>query len=575
MAEQAPDTGGAQGGPQPVLVASASTETLNKEQQEQHTGAQDVTVQQEVMAQQHVTTAVEGQQEEGGSPQTGPANATEVMGDEPMEHDLQDQEGFSQHRDGGHDTSSGRETEDSGSYVGSDVSVSETEEQPVVTSETASRQGTRSRAPALSRPVTDEERQRFMHSAFTQTVLYPEQFMDGQPPDGVIYLADEVTGMPQHSYELRADMPSQGVERTSWTQRGPTDQRNKQGEEANRWGKVRLMVPNLGHRQWPRLYPEVTVPVTRLPHLEVTQQGLTDLFTAFLEAGLRCPVKGCEPWAALDAPSRQALPQPQAMLLRSQGKLPRMAEDHTKLDPLVVCGPANAAKCKDRGHKGLDAIFEHWVHFHMHEGRCFVAPCCTREAIPATSQCKDRTFSSVSAAAEHLLKVHRKEMEDKRRELRAVNDRQESAGRRRSRGQQHNRPAGYIDLGAVEFSDLSTIAQYVVRERMQLYDESIRVLRILGRRRWFSHSMLTRALVGFHLRQFDHRAQGWNSDHVRWLEHCKTAWIAWTVNLESYSAAPAPLKAGYSAAAKTPAGAATTGTGPRKGVGSTNRVGSK
>ena len=42
-----------------------------------------------------------------------------------------------------------------------------------------------------------------------------------------------------------------------------------------------------------------------------------------------------------------------------------------------------------------------------------------------------------------------------------------------------DRPAGYVDLGGVEFKDLSTVAQYVMNERMQLYNQRIRILRIL------------------------------------------------------------------------------------------------
>jgi hypothetical protein len=85
----------------------------------------------------------------------------------------------------------------------------------------------------MSRPVTDDERRRFMHSTVTQTVLYPDQFWGGQPPERVVYLADEVTGMLQHTYELRTDMAPPGTEHVNWAQQGPADRRNREGEEAN------------------------------------------------------------------------------------------------------------------------------------------------------------------------------------------------------------------------------------------------------------------------------------------------------------------------------------------------------
>ena len=73
-----------------------------------------------------------------------------------------------------------------------------------------------------------------MNSTVTQTVLYPDQFWGGQPPERVVYLADEVTGMLQHTYELRTDMAPSGTEHVNWAQQGPADRRNREGEEANR-----------------------------------------------------------------------------------------------------------------------------------------------------------------------------------------------------------------------------------------------------------------------------------------------------------------------------------------------------
>jgi hypothetical protein len=54
---------------------------------------------------------------------------------------------------------------------------------------------------------------RFVESSYTQNVLYPGQFMDGTPPDDFEYLADDVTGKPQHSYVLDEAHPHAGTER--------------------------------------------------------------------------------------------------------------------------------------------------------------------------------------------------------------------------------------------------------------------------------------------------------------------------------------------------------------------------
>ena len=128
MAENVPDTGEAQGGQQLVTVSSAYTGALNTKQQEQHTGAQFVTVHEVVTVQQHVTMVSKGHRTERDSSQTFPANAMEDMGEEPMEQDLRGQEGFSEHWDGGHNISTDRDTEASASHVGSDESESEPED---------------------------------------------------------------------------------------------------------------------------------------------------------------------------------------------------------------------------------------------------------------------------------------------------------------------------------------------------------------------------------------------------------------------------------------------------------------
>ena len=96
-------------------------------------------------------------------------------------------------------------------------------------------------------------------------------------------------------------------------------------------------------------------------------------------------------------------------------------------------GHLRASKCRDISRlwtKRLDVIFEHWVHFHMHEGRCFVAPCCQRGAMSATSRWKNQTFPSITDAADHLVREHCSEMEERRLELRVIHKCQEVGSRR-------------------------------------------------------------------------------------------------------------------------------------------------
>ncbi len=63
---------------------------------------------------------------------------------------------------------------------------------------------------ALRRQPSAHNLRRLLEDPFTRDVLYPGQFVDGVPPETLEYLADDVTGRPQHSYVLDEAHPHGG-----------------------------------------------------------------------------------------------------------------------------------------------------------------------------------------------------------------------------------------------------------------------------------------------------------------------------------------------------------------------------
>ena len=170
----------------------------------------------------------------------------------------------------------------------------------------------RLRAPPCERKPSERAIRQFLSDPFTKDALYPGLSRGGSLPDYVRYLPDEKTGKPQHSYECDSGRVHTGTEPCHWMGQGPSDTRASDKTPELRWEGVQHRVHNLGHNSYPRLCSGVTVPVTSLPHDRTTRSSVQMLYIAYLQAGMRCPVRGCEPWAAVDAPSK-ALPQPQAM----------------------------------------------------------------------------------------------------------------------------------------------------------------------------------------------------------------------------------------------------------------------
>jgi hypothetical protein len=123
----------------------------------------------------------------------------------------------------------------------------------------------------------------------------------------VQYLADEKTGKPQHTYALDRGQAYGGAEPCMWMGQGQHDSRTTDKKPELRWEGVLRRVHNLGHTHYPKLHPEVTVLASSLPKDRVNRCSCQLLYLAWLQAGMHCPVQGCEPWAALDAPKEPFL----------------------------------------------------------------------------------------------------------------------------------------------------------------------------------------------------------------------------------------------------------------------------
>jgi hypothetical protein len=73
--------------------------------------------------------------------------------------------------------------------------------------------------------VTDAAQQRFFANVYMQDALYPGLFLEGDPPDYVTFLTDEVTGRSQHSYEFQSGPDYGNVDWVKWMGQGANDPR--------------------------------------------------------------------------------------------------------------------------------------------------------------------------------------------------------------------------------------------------------------------------------------------------------------------------------------------------------------
>jgi hypothetical protein len=400
--------------------------------------------------------------------------------------------------------------------------------------------GRRRRAPSRKRQPSLATVQRFFADPYTQEVLYRGKYFQNKPADCIKFCADSETGLPQHSYEIASRVGYGPLwDRPEWMGQGSRDTRTPDRVPEDRWGGVAAVVLKSGHTGFPKLWPEVKVPVSQLPSDRVTKEGLQALFTAYLECGMRCPVQGCEPWEALDHP-KGALPQPQALRSRDVGLLHRDPADCSKFDSALACAPRTES-LKEHGWKNLERVVEHWCHFHMKAGKCFSAPCCSKMPVETLGpRCQKAVFPSVTDAVEHLVEDHTAEVRQVQSDLQKEVDAHAKGKSRRQR-----RSGLSFDL-----KDLRSIAQKMLFEVMESYNQLVGIPRLLGRSRWFSNASLSRVVVGYHLSisKLDVTKQGWKPEHQRWVSACQLDYVKWTSHLPGYSGAPAKKTEGYRAA---------------------------
>ena len=391
------------------------------------------------------------------------------------------------------------------------------------------------RAPSLQRAPTDDQLRRFFSDPYTRTVLYPERFAGETAKEEVKYLADHITGRPQHTYVMSKVPGYGGASHPTWLAQSPKTIKRDQ-HPSTRWSAVSRVANAAGHTAYPLLHPEVTIPVTRLPVDQMGKESAKLLYIAWLESGMRCPVAGCEPWAALDSEDRNPLPRPSAMVLRDRAHLSRKTDDCSQMDPLVVCGPRSKS-AQEHMYPGFECVLEHWAHFHMKGGKCFSAPCCSStriEDLPET--CHGCMFPSITDAVNHLVKHHRGEVETQQgkwKEAKAKSTKKDD------------------DL-LLDPNSLGSVAQQMVIEFMWLYVSKVSIARVMGRKKWFTDAILGRVVVGHFLKEVDETQQGWEPDHVSWLRGCRETYARWIAPASTSAPPPKPTtEGGYRDAAVT------------------------
>ncbi len=94
------------------------------------------------------------------------------------------------------------------------------------------------------------------------------------------------------------------------------------------------------------------------------------------------------------------------------------------------------------------------------------------------------------------------------------------------------------------------MAQLLVHEMLKVYANSIGIPRTVGRGRWFTTALVTRAIIGFTLQFVDVAAQRWEQTHQDWLENCRLEFMKWRGEVPGYEVQP-KRKSGYDKAFKT------------------------
>ena len=112
---------------------------------------------------------------------------------------------------------------------------------------------------------------------------------------------------------------------------------------------------------FPKLLPEVSISHAHLPVGRIIRHQIQLLDFATLGK-----------WGG-----RYALSQPQVMVIRAWRHLTRRVDNYIKMDPFTVWGPRSQS-VRDHAWDGFVSVVEHWAHFHMTRGFCFLAPVAVR-----------------------------------------------------------------------------------------------------------------------------------------------------------------------------------------------------
>ena len=116
-----------------------------------------------------------------------------------------------------------------------------------------------------------------------------------------------------------------------------------------------------GRTAFPKLLPEVFISDVHLPVDRIIRHQVQLLDIATLGK-----------WGG-----RYALPLSQVMVIRARRHLTRRVDNYVKMDPLTVWGPRSQS-ARDHAWDGFAGVVEHWAHFHMKRGFCFLAPAAVR-----------------------------------------------------------------------------------------------------------------------------------------------------------------------------------------------------
>jgi len=112
------------------------------------------------------------------------------------------------------------------------------------------------RAPCLLHKPTNDACARFLRGPYTRKVLYPGRYDGDSPAEGVEYLADHITGKPQHSYVLSKTLAYGGTTNPTWlAQSSRTAPVNRDDHPPTRWSAVSHVASMTGHTAFPQLHP--------------------------------------------------------------------------------------------------------------------------------------------------------------------------------------------------------------------------------------------------------------------------------------------------------------------------------